>query len=60
METFKDRAISLMWGLVDEHQHPHPLYKTTKIKEYEIDEETARAAFILFEQIDTDRCTPEG
>jgi hypothetical protein len=46
--------------VVGNHQHNHPLYKPTEISEFKIDYNNNQAAFVLFEQIDTDRCTPEG
>jgi hypothetical protein len=53
-------AHSQMNAVKMSHQHNHPLYKPTEIKEFKIDYQSGKAAFILFEQIDTDRCTPEG
>lgn len=49
-----------MEKVVANHQYNHPLYQPTQIKEYKIDYQLKLAAWILFEQIDTDRCTPEG
>ena len=48
-----------MDDIVKTHQHEHPLYKPTSIQEFQVDYDANRAAFILFEQIDTDRLTPE-
>lgn len=41
-------------------QHNHPLYQKTYIPEKVVKPELKIAAFILFEQIDTDRCTPQS
>lgn len=41
--------------VVQAHRHNHPLYKPTRITESVIDAERQIAAWILFEQIDTDR-----
>jgi hypothetical protein len=49
-----------MVEVIESHQHNHPLYKPTVVKESVIDEKRSIAAFILFEQIDTDRCTEDG
>lgn len=46
--------------VVSAHQHSHPLYQSTRVEKSIIDKDNKRAAFVLFEQIDTDRCTPEG
>jgi len=46
--------------VVKNHQHNHPLYQPTKIEKSLIDKEKKIAAFVLFEQIDTDRLTPES
>jgi len=59
-QTFKDKVKKAMEELVKAHQHNHPLYQKTDIKESIIDENNKKAAFVLFEQIDTDRCTPES
>jgi len=49
-----------MVKVVESHQHNHPLYQPTVVKESVVDEERKIAVFILFEQIDTDRCTEHG
>lgn len=49
-----------MYDVLKAHQHNHPLYQPTRIVEYKIDYGAKQAAFILFEQIDTDRCTQQG
>lgn len=59
-EKFKEAVEKAMDKVVKSHQHHHPLYRETCIQKYIIDEKNQRAAFVLFEQIDTDRCTPEG
>jgi len=59
-KNFKEHAKKAMEEVVKNYQHNHPLYQPTRIEESIIDEEKQRAAFVLFEQIDTDRCTPEG
>ena len=58
-QEFQQRVEEAMKKCVKKHQHHHPLYQPTKITEYQIDEERKLAAWILFEQIDTDRLTPE-
>lgn len=57
---FGAKVQKAMEEVVANHQHNHPLYQPTQIKEYKIDYQRKLAAWILFEQIDTDRCTPEG
>jgi hypothetical protein len=60
-QEFEDHVEQAMKEVVDAHQHNHPLYRPTVIHKGPIyDEENQRAAFVLFEQIDTDRCTPQG
>jgi len=59
-ESFKEHVERVMKEVVKQHQHNHPLYKKTHIVKSIIDEKNKRAAFVLFEQIDTDKCTPEG
>ncbi|RMF55768.1 hypothetical protein D6745_01190 [Candidatus Woesearchaeota archaeon] len=57
---FERKVKEAMDNVVRTHQHDHPLYQETRIHHQIIDSENERAAFVLFEQIDTDRCTPEG
>lgn len=45
---------------VQSHQHNHPLYKPTRITEIIINAKRKIAAWILFEQIDTDRGAGHG
>jgi hypothetical protein len=56
-KTFTEKVKQKMVKTVESHKHDHPLYKPTVIKEFVIDEKRKIAVFILFEQIDTDRCT---
>jgi len=58
--SFTEEAKQAMVKVVESHQHHHPLYKPTVVKESVIDEERGIAAFILFEQIDTDRLSEHG
>jgi hypothetical protein len=44
-----------MVKVVENHQHHHPLYQSTVVTEFVIDEDRKTAVFILKEQIDTDR-----
>ena len=56
-----EREVELaMEQVVQSHQHDHPLYKTTRITESVIDAKQGVAAWILFEQIDTDRLSEYG
>lgn len=57
---FEEHVEKAMEGIVETHQHKHPLYQPTRIHNKIVDSAKRRAAFVLFEQIDTDRCTPEG
>lgn len=57
---FEAKVNKLMDEMVESHQHNHPLYADTRIQNSIVDAENQMAAFVLFEQIDTDRCTPEG
>ncbi|MFH0803660.1 MAG: hypothetical protein V1877_00895 [Candidatus Tagabacteria bacterium] len=59
-QTFTDKVNQKMVEIVESHKHNHPLYKPTMIKESAIDEKRKIAAFVLFEQIDTDRCSEHG
>lgn len=59
-QTFTEEAKQAMVKVVESHQHNHPLYKPTVVKESVIDEERKVAAFILFEQIDSDRGSGNG
>lgn len=47
-------------SIIQSHQHNHPLYKPTQITERIIDAKRKIAAWILFEQIDTDRGAGHG
>lgn len=58
--TFTDKVNRKMVEIVKSRKYNHPLYKPTTIKGSVIDEKRKIAAFILFEQIDTDRCTERG
>jgi len=57
--SFANSVKELMDKCVKNHQHHHPLYRETCIHQHIIDEEKKIAAWVLFEQIDTDRCTSE-
>jgi hypothetical protein len=59
-QNFEQYVKEAMDGVVNTRQHNHPLYQSTRIERSVIDKDNKRAAFVLFEQIDTDRCTPEG
>jgi len=59
-QSFEDSVKKAMDECVKDHKHNHPLYKDTSIHGQMIDEGKGIAAWVLFEQIDTDRCTPEG
>lgn len=60
-ETFESHVKSEMKRISDAYQHNHPLFtRQTQINEHIIAHELKIAAFVLFEQIDTDRCTLEG
>lgn len=52
---FQSKAQAAMLQVVEEHRHNHPLYVPTQVKESVIDAEHSLLAFVLFEQIDTDR-----
>ncbi|MEM3405809.1 MAG: hypothetical protein QW117_02440 [Candidatus Pacearchaeota archaeon] len=58
--NFEEYVKKVMDDVVKTHQHNHPLYRETRITNYIVDKEKERAAFVLFEQIDTDRCSQEG
>jgi len=58
--SYTERVKQKMVKVVEDHQHNHPLYKPTVVKESVINDESKIAAFILFEQIDTDRNTEQG
>jgi len=58
--SFTKQATQAIAEVVKNHQHNHPLYKPTCVKESVIDENLKIAVFILFEQIDTDRNTEVG
>jgi len=57
---FEAKVEAAMENVIESHQHVHPLYKSIQITESVIDSEKEIAAWILFEQIDTDRNTEEG
>jgi len=60
-EEFESHAKAEMERVAKDNQHNHPLFKEqTGLREHIIDYVSKVAAFILFEQIDTDRCTMEG
>jgi len=58
--SYAEQAKQVMLKVVESHQHNHSLYKPTVVNESVIDEGRKIAVFILFEQIDTDRCTEHG
>lgn len=58
--SFAEQAQQVMVGVVEDYQHNHPFYEPTMVKEAVVDEERKIAAFILFEQIDTDRLSTDG
>lgn len=57
--SYAEQVKQAMVKVVESHQHRHPLslYTATMVREFVIDEDRKIAAFILFEQIDTDRLT---
>lgn len=57
---FEHRVNEAIERVAQQHQHNHPLYKPTRITETVIDTKEGIAAWILFEQIDTDRSTEDG
>jgi len=60
-ESFESRVKEEMARIKKSHQHNHPLFtRQTQVREHVINHELKIAAFVLFEQIDTDRCTLEG
>lgn len=60
-KKFENHVKAQMEKVVARNQHNHPLYNTqTQVRDSKIDHENKLAAFILLEQIDTDRCTPHG
>ncbi len=60
-EKFETHVNAQMEKVVAQNQHNHPLYNTqTQVRDSKIDHEDKLAAFVLLEQIDTDRCTPHG
>lgn len=58
--SYAELVKQAMAKVVENHQHKHPLYQSTAIKEFVINEEHKIAVFVLFEQIDTDRNTEVG
>ena len=59
-DSFEEYAQKAMEEVVKGHQHNHPLYRETNVSSKVIDAKNKRAAFVLMEQIDTDRLTHEG
>jgi hypothetical protein len=60
-ESFESRVKEEMARIKESRQHNHPLFtRQTQVREHVINHELKIAAFVLFEQIDTDRCTLEG
>ena len=57
-KAFEAEVEKALEEVVAQHGHQHPLYKPTRVTEQVLDSKAA--AFILFEQIDTDRLTEEG
>ncbi len=53
-KQFEQYVEKVMNEVVSTHQHNHPLYEETIIHERVIDIDNKRAAFVLFEQIDTE------
>ncbi|RLC36266.1 MAG: hypothetical protein DRP02_12650 [Candidatus Gerdarchaeota archaeon] len=60
VSTFEREVEKAMEKVVESHQHDHPLFKPTRITESVIDTKREIAAWILFEQIDTDRLSEHG
>ncbi|MEM7819349.1 MAG: hypothetical protein QXD48_00790 [Candidatus Aenigmatarchaeota archaeon] len=60
MENFEKYVEEAMNKIVKTYQHDHPLYQETHIVKSIINKDKQIAAFVLFEQIDTDRYTPNG
>lgn len=58
--NFEEYCKEMMEKVVKSHQHKHPFLEQSYIVKSIIDKENKRAAFVLFEHIDTDRCTPYG
>ena len=58
--SFTKTVEKAMNECAEEHVHNHPLYQPTSVHKSIIDEKRGIAAWVLFEQIDTDRCTPDG
>ena len=57
---FENSVKQKMEACVRDHKRNHPLYQDPHISGSKIDKEKKVAAWVLFEQIDTDRCTPDG
>ena len=57
---FERQTSAAMDKVVKDNQWNHPLYKPARITQSVVDNERQLAAFILFEQIDTDRLSEEG
>lgn len=57
---FETSVKQKMEECVKDHKRNHPLYQDPHIAGSKIDKEKKVAAWVLFEQIDTDRCTAEG
>ena len=58
--NFQDQVMKSVLEVVKSHQHDHPMYRETAAERCIIDEKSCRAAFVLFEQIDTDRGSPDA
>jgi len=59
-QSFEDSVKKAMDECVKDHKHNHPLYQETCVRKHIIDDERKLAVWVLFEQIDTDRCSPES
>src|SRR3989338_1143603 len=59
MSDFEEYAKKAMDAVVASHQHDLPLYRETGIAGSIVDAENRQAAFVLMEQIDTDRLSHE-
>ncbi len=56
-EKFVNEQIELVEA---RHQRDHPLLGRSNVSHKLIDKDKSVAAFVLYEHIDTDRCTPHG
>lgn len=60
-KAFEERVCRLINMTVEKHKHNHPLFRLeTHARDAVYDHANELAAFILAEQIDTDRCTEYG